>query len=169
MTRVCSSRWNVGSLKMGKFFFLFWFSKSTHVRSDEVGDNLSCIGKCTQETALIWKANTVHWMCMGEGLPYFKNFRERIRNLLILAECSLCSHPSRRHMAGIQRGSNLEFERNRTKFVDFSLNKHKRFTHCGRAARAKRAPFHEFFIWDPKGFQSRIWAKSDQNCRFFTK
>ena len=42
---------------------------------------------------------------------------------------------------GIQRGSNLEFERNRTKIVDFSLNKRKRFTHCGRAARAKRAPF----------------------------
>ncbi len=41
----------------------------------------------------------------------------------------------------IQRGSDLEFERNRTKIVDFSLNKHKRFTHCGRAACAKQAPF----------------------------
>ena len=36
-------------------------------------------------------------------------------------------------MAGIQRGSNLEFERNRTKIVDFSLNKRKRF----RALRAR--------------------------------
>ena len=57
---------------------------------------------------------------------------------------------------GIQRGSNPEFEQNRTKIVDFSLNKRERFCVLRARAVCKVSPFQEFFIWDPKGFQSQI-------------
>ena len=57
---------------------------------------------------------------------------------------------------GIQRGSNPEFERNRTKIADFSLNNRKRF----RALRASGAREAGFFFMDqnhlPRRFQRAI-------------
>ena len=119
---------------------------------------------------------------------------DTVKVLSKLAECSLRSHPSRRSVFykisiyifvhcgraaharrapfinssyEIQRDSNPEFERNRTKIADLSEDKLKRF-HALRA-HAKRATFRISLFGIQRGFQSRIWAKSDQNCRFFTK
>ena len=126
--------WNIWKFKYVVKLKLF----NTIIKTKSRVSRMETSNSYTNLVLYIFKSSSSHYS--GRSYKHFSN--HALLYLCILAECSLRSHPSRRHMAGIQKGSNLEFERNRPKIMDFSLNKRKRFTHCRRAA----SPFHEFFI-----------------------